>query len=69
MAIADNRQRYMPLPDDRLPDRGQVLAYPEAVRLINPVEPEFKGEVVSSDLTFVLLIKGSASGSENEDCK
>ncbi|KAI6687906.1 hypothetical protein NL676_024734 [Syzygium grande] len=45
MAIADNRQRYMPLPDDRLPDRGQVLAYPEAVRLINPVEPEFKGEV------------------------
>lgn len=59
----------MPLPDDRLPDRGQVLAYPEAVRLINPVEPEFKGEVVSSDLTFVLLIQGSASGSENEDCK
>ncbi|KAL3733040.1 hypothetical protein ACJRO7_022547 [Eucalyptus globulus] len=45
MAIAANRQRYMPLPDDRLPDRGQVLAYPEAVRLINPVEPEFTGEV------------------------
>ncbi|XP_030542772.1 rhamnogalacturonate lyase-like [Rhodamnia argentea] len=45
MAIADNRQRYMPLPDDRLPDRGQVLAYPEAVRLINPEEPEYEGEV------------------------
>ncbi|XP_059460382.1 probable rhamnogalacturonate lyase B [Corylus avellana] len=45
MAIADNRQRFMPLPDDRLPDRGQVLAYPEAVLLVNPVEPEFKGEV------------------------
>nr|XP_027094499.1 probable rhamnogalacturonate lyase B [Coffea arabica] len=45
MAIADNRQRYMPLPDDRLPDRGQELAYPEAVLLVNPVEPEFKGEV------------------------
>ncbi|AES73958.2 rhamnogalacturonate lyase B-like protein [Medicago truncatula] len=45
MAIADNRQRFMPLPDDRLPPRGQVLAYPEAVRLVNPVEPEFKGEV------------------------
>ncbi|KAL2457168.1 Rhamnogalacturonate lyase family protein [Abeliophyllum distichum] len=45
MAMADNRQRYMPLPDDRLPGRGQQLAYPEAVLLVNPVEPEFKGEV------------------------
>ena len=45
MAIADNIQRFMPLPQDRLPPRGQALEYPEAVRLINPVEPEFKGEV------------------------
>jgi hypothetical protein len=45
MVIADDRQRFMPLPDDRLPGRGHVLAYPEAVRLVNPVEPEFKGEV------------------------
>ncbi|XP_028084426.1 uncharacterized protein LOC114285579 isoform X1 [Camellia sinensis] len=45
MAVADNRQRYMPLPDDRLPGRGEALAYPEAVLLVNPVEPEFKGEV------------------------
>ncbi|KAL6978067.1 rhamnogalacturonan endolyase [Sarracenia purpurea var. burkii] len=45
MAVADNRQRFMPLPDDRLSGRGQPLAYPEAVRLVNPVEPEFKGEV------------------------
>ncbi|KAL3504972.1 hypothetical protein ACH5RR_034813 [Cinchona calisaya] len=45
MAIADNRQRYMPLPDDRLPERGQPLAYPEAVLLVDPVEDEFKGEV------------------------
>ncbi|XP_052190282.1 uncharacterized protein LOC127799982 isoform X3 [Diospyros lotus] len=45
MAVADNRKRYMPLPEDRLPRRGQALAYPEAVLLINPVEPEFKGEV------------------------
>ncbi|KAJ7958896.1 Rhamnogalacturonate lyase family protein [Quillaja saponaria] len=45
MAMADNRQRYMPLPDDRLPERGQVLDFPEAVLLVNPVEPEFKGEV------------------------
>ena len=47
MAIADNRQRYMPLPDDRLPDRGQELAVPEAVLLVNPVEPKFKGEVAT----------------------
>ncbi|GMN40187.1 hypothetical protein TIFTF001_009412 [Ficus carica] len=45
MAISDNRQRYMPLPEDRKPERGQALAYPEAVRLVDPVEPEFKGEV------------------------
>ncbi|KAL5074050.1 hypothetical protein RYX36_013034 [Vicia faba] len=45
MVIADDRQRFMPLPDDRLPGRGEVLAYKEAVRLVNPVEPEFKGEV------------------------
>ncbi|KAK4742106.1 hypothetical protein SAY87_000107 [Trapa incisa] len=45
MAIADKRQRFMPLPDDRDPPRGQVLAYPEAVRLVDPVEPEFRGEV------------------------
>lgn len=45
MAMADNRQRFMPLPDDRLPHRGVALAYPEAVLLVDPVEPEFKGEV------------------------
>lgn len=47
MAMADNRQRNMPLPDDRLPSRGQALAFPEAVLLVNPVEPEFKGEVIN----------------------
>ncbi|XP_062030221.1 probable rhamnogalacturonate lyase B [Rosa rugosa] len=45
MAIADDRQRYMPLPDDRLPDRSKALDFPEAVLLVNPIEPEFKGEV------------------------
>lgn len=45
MAVEDNRKRFMPLPDDRLPGRGQPLAYPEAVLLTNPVEPELKGEV------------------------
>ncbi|KAK8505130.1 hypothetical protein V6N13_025996 [Hibiscus sabdariffa] len=45
MAMADNRQRFMPLPDDRLPYRSQTLAYPEAVLLVDPLEPEFRGEV------------------------
>ncbi|GAB4839483.1 hypothetical protein Ancab_029007 [Ancistrocladus abbreviatus] len=45
MAVADDRQRKMPLPDDRLPGRCEVLAYPEAVRLTNPIEKEFTGEV------------------------
>lgn len=45
MAVDDNRKRFMPLPDDRLPGRGQPLAYQEAVLLVNPVEAELKGEV------------------------
>ncbi|GKE44863.1 probable rhamnogalacturonate lyase B [Tanacetum coccineum] len=45
MAMSDDRHRYMPSSDDRSPDRGKPLAYPEAVLLVNPVEPEFKGEV------------------------
>ncbi|KAF3324877.1 Rhamnogalacturonate lyase [Carex littledalei] len=45
MAMADNRQRVMPLPDDRLPGRCQQLGYPEAVLLTNPVNPNLRGEV------------------------
>ncbi|XP_050234872.1 uncharacterized protein LOC126683076 isoform X2 [Mercurialis annua] len=45
MAIADERQRYMPSPDDRVVGRGQPLAYPEAVLLVDPIEPQFRGEV------------------------
>ncbi|KDP41513.1 hypothetical protein JCGZ_15920 [Jatropha curcas] len=45
MAVADNRQRLMPLPDDRMPGRCQTLAYPEAVQLVNPKHPGLKGEV------------------------
>ncbi|KAI3732927.1 hypothetical protein L1987_64139 [Smallanthus sonchifolius] len=45
MAMSDDRHRHMPLPDDRASSRGKPLAYPEAVLLVNPVEPEFKGEV------------------------
>jgi rhamnogalacturonan endolyase len=56
MAIADNRQRFMPLPEDRLAGRGQALAYPEAVLLVNPVEPEFKGEVLDFTLLSSMII-------------
>ncbi|KAL9229205.1 hypothetical protein vseg_004694 [Gypsophila vaccaria] len=45
MAMADDRQRRLPLPEDRSSNRSQQLAYPEAVLLTNPIEPEFKGEV------------------------
>ncbi|KAJ4776894.1 Rhamnogalacturonate lyase [Rhynchospora pubera] len=45
MAMADNRQRVMPMPDDRLPGRCQQLAYPEAVLLTNPMNPYLRGEV------------------------
>ncbi|KAH9300732.1 hypothetical protein KI387_012315, partial [Taxus chinensis] len=45
MAIADDKQRIMPIEDDRKPERCQTLAYPEAVLLTNPTNPALKGEV------------------------
>ncbi|XP_027356036.1 uncharacterized protein LOC113865571 isoform X3 [Abrus precatorius] len=45
MAMADNRQRIMPFPEDRLPGRCQTLGYSEAVLLVNPKDPRLKGEV------------------------
>ncbi|XP_062119976.1 probable rhamnogalacturonate lyase B [Humulus lupulus] len=43
MAISDDRQRIMPSALDR--KKGQKLAYPEAVLLTNPSNPNLKGEV------------------------
>ncbi|KAL0449599.1 UNVERIFIED_CONTAM: hypothetical protein Slati_1516300 [Sesamum latifolium] len=43
MAMSDERQRLMPMPNDRL--TGETLDYKEAVLLKNPTNPEFKGEV------------------------
>ncbi|XP_019053046.1 PREDICTED: probable rhamnogalacturonate lyase B [Nelumbo nucifera] len=43
MAISDWRQRIMPMPEDR--KTGQPLAYPEAVLLTHPINPNLKGEV------------------------
>ncbi|XP_042471341.1 uncharacterized protein LOC122053383 isoform X2 [Zingiber officinale] len=45
MAIAGDRQRFMPMPEDRMPNRSQKLAYPEAVLLTNPINNELKAEV------------------------
>ncbi|THU63922.1 hypothetical protein C4D60_Mb01t20960 [Musa balbisiana] len=45
MAIADNRQRIMPMPDDREAARSQRLGYSEAVRLTNPINADLRGEV------------------------
>ncbi|XP_012081709.1 probable rhamnogalacturonate lyase B isoform X2 [Jatropha curcas] len=43
MAVSDDRQRIMPMPEDRI--RGSPLAYPEAVLLTNPTNPDLRGEV------------------------
>ncbi|BFI25401.1 rhamnogalacturonan endolyase [Marchantia polymorpha subsp. ruderalis] len=45
MAIADNKLRLMPSPDDLCHDRCQELAYPEAVLLTKPVNIVLQGEV------------------------
>ncbi|PKI42091.1 hypothetical protein CRG98_037544 [Punica granatum] len=43
MAISDERQRIMPMPEDR--ETGLPLAYPEAVLLTNPTNQDLRGEV------------------------
>uniref|UniRef100_A0A2N9EFC9 rhamnogalacturonan endolyase n=1 Tax=Fagus sylvatica TaxID=28930 RepID=A0A2N9EFC9_FAGSY len=43
MAISDDQQRMMPTEEDR--NTGQPLAFPEAVLLTHPTNPELRGEV------------------------
>ncbi|KAL8476326.1 hypothetical protein ACS0TY_028846 [Phlomoides rotata] len=43
MAMSEDRQRIMPMPEDRA--TGQVLDYKEAVLLTRPTSPQLKGEV------------------------
>ncbi|EAY79828.1 hypothetical protein OsI_34986 [Oryza sativa Indica Group] len=45
MAISDDIQRFMPSATDRDAPRGAPLAYKEAVLLVDPKEPQFRGEV------------------------
>ncbi|PON83193.1 Rhamnogalacturonate lyase [Trema orientale] len=54
MAISDNRQRIMPTMQDRL--NGQPLAYPEAVLLTNPSDPELRGEFLITITIFTNLL-------------
>ena len=53
MAIADNKQRIMPFPEDRQPRNCQELAYPEAVILTHPKDPALQGEVVMEYLMVI----------------
>ncbi|XP_061336887.1 probable rhamnogalacturonate lyase B [Gastrolobium bilobum] len=57
MAISDTRQRRMPSMRDR--ETGQRLAYPEAVLLTHPSNPQFRGEVDDK----------YQYSTENTDCK
>ncbi|XP_035551432.1 rhamnogalacturonate lyase-like isoform X2 [Juglans regia] len=43
MALSDDKQRIMPTQEDR--EKGQALAYPEAVLLTDTSNPELMGEV------------------------
>ncbi|KAM1562366.1 hypothetical protein ACFX1Z_005377 [Malus domestica] len=45
MAITDEKQRIMPMPEDVLPPRGKQLIVPESVLLLDPINPDLKGEV------------------------
>ncbi|KAL7244205.1 hypothetical protein ACSBR1_016440 [Camellia fascicularis] len=45
MAISDEKQKIMPMPEDILPDRSKQLIVPESVLLTNPINPDLKGEV------------------------
>ncbi|XP_050944605.1 probable rhamnogalacturonate lyase B isoform X1 [Cucumis melo] len=45
MAISDEKQRIMPMPEDLRPGRGEQLIVPESVLLVNPINPDLKGEV------------------------
>lgn len=45
LVISDTRKREMPVPEDRIPPKAEQLAYPEAMKLVDPQNPDFKGEV------------------------
>ncbi|KAF5191988.1 Rhamnogalacturonate lyase [Thalictrum thalictroides] len=71
MAISDERQRIMPMPEDR--DTGQPLAYKEAVLLTNPINPDLKGEVHYEESVHACIEHAQVDDKyqyscENKDC-
>ncbi|KAG2555668.1 hypothetical protein PVAP13_8NG036801 [Panicum virgatum] len=54
MAISDDIQRHMPSAADRDAPRAAPLAYKEAVLLVHPIEPQFKGEVLDDKYEYSL---------------
>lgn len=55
MAISDEKQRVMPMPEDLLQNRGKKLIVPESVLLVNPINPHLKGEVTIKECECVSL--------------
>lgn len=45
MAITDDKQRIMPMPEDLKDKRSEQLIVPESRLLTNPINPDLKGEV------------------------
>uniref|UniRef100_A0A2K2AN94 Uncharacterized protein n=1 Tax=Populus trichocarpa TaxID=3694 RepID=A0A2K2AN94_POPTR len=42
MAITDEKQGIMLMPEDLLPDRGKQLIVPESILLVNPINPDLE---------------------------
>lgn len=55
MALADNKLRLMPSPEDMTDARSEQLAYKEARLLTNPIEPSLKGEVRNFYVSWTLV--------------
>lgn len=43
------------MPEDLLPGRGKQLIVPESVLLVNPINPDLKGEVMSNAENLIKL--------------
>ncbi|KAI3861196.1 hypothetical protein MKX03_025972, partial [Papaver bracteatum] len=57
MTVSDTMQREVPAYEDH--QKGQPLAYPEAVLLTNPVNPVHKGEV---DDKYIYSVENKDTG-------
>jgi rhamnogalacturonan endolyase len=69
MAITDDIQRYMPSAADREEPRAVPLAYKEAVLLVDPKEPQFRGEVYTYIVIYGWSIESFKFGGTVPSCK